>query len=284
MSGMPVPASSSYRPVEIPRQGTAWKGLAAAALVLVLLGVGSLFVWLSRDQPQEVAQSEVPAQTAAPNTGPAANPALPGPQSEVPAIDTTETEEAPAARTTQSPPPAPKPAAPAPEPVPDLQTEPASPPSDDSAEEPAATYAPPIEEPPPVEAGRPIEEMRQLAGDVQTESAQLIDTYQAFLDAKDEAEQEITDDDEKLQENIEELADAAERFHKQLEGGGLIGRLRRRGEDVVKIQQKGRDFDKRAEQVETMMAKVQPNNDVRQAWQSIRRKWQRMAQIAAGLR
>src|SRR5215210_1356785 len=283
MSGMPVPASSSYRPVEIPRQGTAWKRLAAAALVIVLLGVGSLLVWLSRDQPQEVVQSDVPAQTAAPNTGPAANPALPGPQDEVPAIDTTEAEEAPAT-TTQSPSQAPRPAPPSPEPAPELQTEPVSPPSDAAAEEPAATYAPPSAEPPAAEAGRPIEEMRQLAGDVQTESAQLIDTYQAFLDAKDEAEQEITDDDELLQENIEELADAAERFHKQLEGGGLIGRLRRRGEDIVKIQQKGRDFDKRAEQVEAMLAKVQPNDEVRQAWQSIRRKWKRMAQIAAALR
>jgi ABC-type transporter Mla subunit MlaD len=127
--------------------------------------------------------------------------------------------------------------------------------------------------------------MRRLAGDLQTESAQLIDTYQAFLDAKDEAEQEITDNDELLQEQIEELADTAERFHKQLEGGGFIGRLRKRsGDDITKVQQRSRDLDKRGGQVDALMSQVQPNPEVRQAWQSIRRKWKRAAQIAAALR
>jgi serine/threonine-protein kinase len=284
LAAVPAPASSSYRPVEIPRQGNAWKGLAAAALVITLLGIAGLFAWRARTQPQQTAQTEAPAQTVPLETAPAANPVNPAiapSQETVPAVDNPEAEEAPANTATAQPPqiPAPRPA-PAPEP----QDEPASPPSQETTEEPAAVYTPPTEEPPAAAPGRPIEELRQLTGDVQTESTQLIDTYQAFLDAKDEAGQEITDDDELLQENIEELADSAERLNKQLEGGGFIGRLRHRGEDIIKVQQRGRDFNKRAEQVDTLMAKVHPNADVRQAWQSIRRKWKRMVQIAEGLR
>jgi len=52
----------------------------------------------------------------------------------------------------------------------------------------------------------------------------------------------------------------------------------------MKVRQRGRDLDRRGEQVDALMGQVQPNPEVRQAWQSIRRKWKRMAQIAAALR
>lgn len=283
------PAPGSYRPVEIamPRQGTsAGKLLAAAALVAVLLGIGAVALWLTRDRPAEVAQTRAPAESMP------ANPAASLPQETVPPAGTTEPqqeEEAPAPVATKPaaapvPRPSQQPAPPPPEPEP--QEEPAAPlTSPEPVEEPAATSVPPPAEEPAATDSGSMEEMRRLAGDLQTESAQLIDTYQAFLDAKDEADQEITDNDELLLEHIEELADTAERFHKQLEGGGFISRLRKRsGEDVMKVQQRSRDLDRRGEQVEALMGQVQPNPDVRQAWQSIRRKWKRMVQIAASLR
>jgi len=158
-------------------------------------------------------------------------------------------------------------------------------PSPEPADEPAATYVPPAAEEPADTGAGSMEEMRRLAGDLQTESLQLIDTYKAFLEEKEGAEQEITDEDEQLEEHIEALADIAESFHKQLEGRGFIGRLRKRsGDDIIRVQQRGRDLRRRGEQVEDLMRKVQPNPEVRQAWQSIRQKWQRMAQIAASLR
>jgi hypothetical protein len=271
---------------------SAGKIAAAAALVAALLGIGGVALWLTRETPSEVAQAEEQA------IEPTANPASTVSQDQVPPAGTTEPqpgeeeqEETPEPMATQPTKPV---SAPVPRPsqqtappplAPEPQEEPAAPvTSREPADEPAATYTPPVEEPAAADTGS-MEEMRRLAGDLQTESAQLIDTYQAFLDAKDEAEQEITDNDELLQEQIEELSDTAERFHKQLEGGGLIGRLRKRsGDDVTRIQQRSRDLNQRGEQVDTLMGKVQPNPEVRQAWQSIRRKWKRAVQIAAGLR
>lgn len=281
------PAPSSYRSVEIPREGAAWKGLAAAALAIVLLAAGSLFLWISRDSthdgPSEVAQADVPAESIPAGTEPEANPALPAMATVT--TEPQEQEEAQAPVATRQPAPAiPTPERQPPPPPEPQDEEPVPAPSVEPASEPAATYTPPSEQPPAVDLA-PMEEMRGLSSDLQTESAQLIDTYQAFLDGKDAAEQEITDDDELLQEHIEELADSAERFQKLLSGGGVLSRVRRRsGDDVTKVQQRSRELDKRGEQVDALLGKVQPSPEVRQAWQSIRRKWKRVAQIAAGLR
>jgi eukaryotic-like serine/threonine-protein kinase len=273
------PAASSYRPVEIPRRGSAaWKGIAAATLTVLLLGIAGLFFWLSDDGAPGVAQTGPAA------TEPASNPAAESPQESEPAAEVEE-ETLVAAQPVSAP--APRPAQQTAPPPLERQEEPARPaPDEEPAGETAATYTPPppAEEPAVPEAA-PMEEMRRLSGELQTESAQLIDTYQVFLDGKDEAEQEITDDDELLQEHIEELADAAERFRKQLEGGGFIGRLRRRsGDDIARLRQRGRELNQRGEQIEALMTRVQPNPEVQQAWQSIRRKWKRMEQIAAELR
>src|SRR6266545_4890283 len=275
------PSPSSYRPVEISPRGTsAGKVLAVAALLAVLLGIGGAAFWLTREKPAEVAQT---------GTEPAANPAVSAPPEAVPATGTTESrqEQAPAPAVTR---PAPAPVPPpsrqtALPPEPQEETTTAAPESQTSPGEPAATDTPPGEEPTPT-AGSPMEEMRQLASDLQTRSAQLIDTYQAFLDKKDEADQEITDDDEQLQEDIEALADVADRFHKQVEGGGFFGRIRRRppAEHIIKVQQRGRELVQQGQRVDDLMNKVQPGPEVRQAWQDVRRKWKRVAEIAAGLR
>jgi len=135
-------------------------------------------------------------------------------------------------------------------------------------------------------AQAPLEEMRRLAGDLQTQSPQLLATFQAWLEAKNEAEQEITDDDEQLEEDIEELVGTAEGFHNFLEGGGLLARVRKRraGEDVAKVQQRARELARRGQRVDDLMSKTQPGPEVRQAWQEVRRKWKRVAEIAGGLR
>lgn len=279
------PAPSSYRPVEMPRHGTSGgKVLAAAALIVVLLGIGGAAFWLTREKPAEVAQTGLPAQTGpALSTEPATNPPVTEP-STVPETGTPELrrDEAPApAATRPAPVPAPPPRQTAPLPEPQEETSAAP----TIEEPPAATATPPSEEP-AAPATASMEEMRTLAGELQARSAQLIDTYQAFLDGKDEAEQEITADDEQLQEDIEELADAADRFHKQVEGGGFFSRVRRRpaGESIIKVQQRSRELAQRGQRVDDLINKVQPSPEVRQAWQDIRRKWKRAAEIAAALR
>jgi len=288
-AAVPGPAPSSYRPVEIPRQGSsAGKLLAVAALFVVLLGIGGAAVWLNRGKPAEVAQTGLPEQTVPASTEPAANPAVekPGP---VQATGTTEPQkkaEAPAPLVTKPvPAQAPAPVPPPPgqsEPPPQVQHEPAVVPE---SQAPAAPpQAPPSEEPAPADAG-PVEEMRRLAGELPARSAQLLETYQAFLESKDEADQEITDDDERLEEDLEALASAAERFQKQVEGGGFFGRLHRRsGDNVVKLQQRGRELAQRGQRVDDLINKVQPGPEVRQAWQDVRRKWKRAVELAAELR
>ena len=108
----------------------------------------------------------------------------------------------------------------------------------------------------------------------------------AFLDRKDDADQEITDDDEQLQEDIESFADLADHFHKQVEGGGFFGRLRHRqpGENLIKVRQSGRQLALQGQRVDALMNKVQPDAELRQVWQGVRQKWKRMAEVAAELR
>ncbi len=131
-----------------------------------------------------------------------------------------------------------------------------------------------------------MEELRRLATDLQTRSTEILDTYQAFLDAKEEAGEELTDDDETLQEHLEELADAADHFHKAVEGGGFFGRVRRRpaGANLLKVQQRSRELAQKGKEVDALMAKVQPGGDVRQAWKAIRHDWQRALDVATELR
>ncbi|HSN89363.1 MAG TPA: serine/threonine-protein kinase [Thermoanaerobaculia bacterium] len=283
-AALPGPPPSSYRPIEISRQGTsAGKLIAAAALIVALLGAGGLLLWISRDGTPEVAQTDVPEQTAPAETADDSNgtempAAIPAPETGTPASATFSAPVPPPSRQTAPPPPEPQEPEPLPRNEPEVSAIPA--------------YVPPVEEPTvsekieKTEAQAPLEEMRRLAGDLQTRSPQLLETFQTWLETKDEAGQEITDDDEQLEEDIEELADMAEGFHNFLEGGGLIARVRKRraGEDVVKVQQRARELARRGQRVDDLMSKTQPGPEVRQAWQEVRRKWKRVAEIAGGLR
>jgi serine/threonine protein kinase len=269
----PVAGPSSYRPVEIPGRGTpVWKLLIAAVLVVAVLGVAATAFFLNRRmQPAETA-AEVPAVQPVPENAAAASVPAPVETPSAPAVDP------PAAAR-----PAPAPAMPLrPAPADDPEPEPVESLSSEEAET-TVPYTPPAEEPEPALA--PREEMSGLASDLQARSLHLLEIYQAFLEAKDEAGQEITDDDEQLEEDIEALADAAESFNDQLGKGGFLARRRQRsGEDIIRVQQRARELARRGERVEALMDKVQPGPEVRQGWQDVRRRWRRVAEIASGLR
>jgi serine/threonine protein kinase len=277
-AALPGPPPSSYRPIEIPRQGTsAGKLIAAAALIVALLGAaGGLLLWILRDDVPEIAQTDMPAQTVPTET--VAGPTGPNDQDDendqkdpgisatVPAMEPRTPSAAPVSA------PVPPPSRQTAPPI--LEPQEAEPLPQDEPEEsvaPTPTYEPPAEEPEVSQA--PLEEMRRLAGDLQTQSPQLLATFQAWLETKDEAEQEITDDDEQLEEDIEELVDMAESFHNFLEGGGFIAKIRKRraGEDIVKVQQRARELARRGQRVDDLMSKTQPGPEVRQAWQEVRR-------------
>jgi hypothetical protein len=132
----------------------------------------------------------------------------------------------------------------------------------------------------------PIEELRQLGADLQASSARFLETYLAFLEQKEEAGGEITDDDEELEELIEAFAGSAEKFNKQIQGGGFLARLRKRGDTEARPQlgRRARDLADRSARVEALMAKVQPGAEVHQAWQELRQRGQRAGRLVASLR
>jgi hypothetical protein len=143
-------------------------------------------------------------------------------------------------------------------------------------------------EPAPAEdiPAAPVEELRQLGGELQSESAKLLVTYQAFLEQKEEAGGEITDEDEELEELIETFGEVAAKLNGQLQGGGFFARLRKRSDTQARPQLAKR-FQAVAQhggQVDRLMAQVQPGPEVRQAWSEIRRRWQRVGALVSSLR
>ena len=278
----PAVDQSSYRPIpaDAPAGGTAWKVAVGVAAVLALLtGVG-LALWMRNERPPETAQG--PASTAVPaeEIGSAVSPPVtPTPAPAAKATPAPANVETPRGA---SPPPSPKSATPhgasLQEPTPAVMETPAI---TTPVETPAEPSLETVEEVP----AAPIDELKRLGGELRSESARLIETYDAFLNKKDEEDAEITDADEELQELIESFAGTAEKLDSQLSGGGFFARLRNRKDKDARPQlaKRFRALADRGAQVERLMAQVQPGPEVTQAWQGIRRRWQRVGAIIAGL-
>jgi serine/threonine-protein kinase len=270
----PPPAgSTSYRPVD----GSGWKGAAAgAALVLALAAVG-LFLW-TRPEPepvvpaqeaaQEPVQQEEPPQTVeATVTAPASAvppPALPAPRRE-PVPQTREAEPRPA---------------PVVVPVEDVEvrTEPEPTPAEPEA-------APSSTDPEPAAEDPPTEEMRQTASDLLAASHHLVELYEVFLEQKEDGGADLTEADERLQEELEVFVGAAETFNKQFKDGAFArarNRFRSRSEAEARneMRRRARELAMSGGRVEALMAQVQPSPEVRQSWNEVKRGWQRIARIA----
>ncbi|HEV2846227.1 MAG TPA: serine/threonine-protein kinase, partial [Thermoanaerobaculia bacterium] len=265
---LPVaPVGTSYRPVEAP----GWrKGVMAAALLLVLAGA---FLWSRREVPVPLDRPADPIVNGAAET-PAQATAAPAALPPVPTAK-PETKADPPPRVQEKP----KPAAPAPSVLPEPETtEQAAPP------EPAAP-APTVEPPSPAEPSPadefPVDELRRLGAELAANSESLIEVYETFLGEKEEGGAEITEADEKLQAEMEALAETVGRFNKRLKDG-FLGRNKGRlstaeGRDEVK--RRAREMTLAAGRVEKLMAETQPGPNVKQSWQEIRRRWERVAQI-----
>jgi serine/threonine protein kinase len=260
----PPPEAGSYRP--IPSGGMGWKlAVGSAAVLAVLTGVG-VALWSGEEPKEIVAGPTVPAQSLA-DAPPPAQPAV------VP-LPTATPARAPERKPRQEPPP------PLPEPSPVVQ-EPIAP-----VETPAAPEPEPSPEVSQEIPAAPIEELRRLGGELQTESAQLLETYLAFLEKKEDGGADITDADEELEELIEDFAGTAENFNNQLAGRGFFTRLRNRKDADARpqLQKRFKALADRGVQVDRLMNQVQPGPEVRQAWQGIRTRWQRVGTIISGLK
>jgi hypothetical protein len=262
------------------RSGLGWKLALGIAAVLAVL-TGAVLAILTSDDTTPDAQ-----ETAA-----AASPDDPTGQTPAPAGETlAETPEstveiAPAATdpvSVETPRPRPR-LVPATEPAPEEESEAET----EAPEETAAVYQPAEPEPspePPV-SDAPFEELKRLGTEIQASGAGLLATYQAFLEQKENAGGEITDDDEELEDLIDSFAGSAEKFNKYIQGGGFLARLRRRGDTEVRplLSKRMKDLADRADQVDALMGRVQPGAEVRQAWQQLRQRGQRAGRLVAAL-
>jgi hypothetical protein len=163
-------------------------------------------------------------------------------------------------------------------PPPGAQPEPeATPAAEPEAAEVSPTPTPDDE--PETTTDAPAEELRRIAGELKTESERLYTLYERFLEQKEDGGAELTEADEQLLEELEVFEDAAARFNRQFQEGFLKRLRRRSSEDRTQLVRRGEQLAERGRAVDGLMAQVQPGPEVQQAWQEIRRRWKRAAEV-----
>jgi serine/threonine-protein kinase len=278
----PPVSAGSYRSVSLDRPGSgAWKLALGAALVVLLAVAGAVLWQLQPDGEPEPASDAAPAPDAAPGSPDSAvlsppvdpQPSEPGDRNPAPVSASASRQPSlpPAQESPRTLPPTPEPTAPEGSEAPPASAdspEPTTTPEGSSAQTSEAT------------GELPADELKRLGGDLQAGTARLYTAYQTFLEAKNEADQEITDDDEQLEEDLEALMDSAERFNGGLQGGGVLARLRgRSGSDVEQLRRRAGKLTERAQRVDALIARTQPGPEVQAQWQEVRGQWRRAVQI-----
>ncbi|MEA2560497.1 MAG: eukaryotic-like serine/threonine-protein kinase [Acidobacteriota bacterium] len=268
-ASQPQPEAGSYQP--IPSGGMGWKlAVGIAAVLAVLTGVG-VALW-SGEEPEEIVAENVAGTVPAQSLAVAPPPAQPAAEP----LPTAAPERTPERKPRLEPTPFPRP-----EPTPAVQ-EPVTP----VVETPAAPQPEPSPEVVEGIPAAPIEELRRLGGELQAESTQLLETYLAFLEKKENGGADITDADEELESLIEAFSETAEKLNNQVTGGGFFARLRNRKDTDARpqLEKRFKALADRGVQVDRLMNQVQPGPEVRQAWQGIRTRWQRVGTIISGLK
>jgi serine/threonine protein kinase len=281
--------STSYRPVETPKGKVGWIAAVLAAVFVAIVAVGS-FLWTRRGPVEPVPAETTPVTTAeatpmqavAPPPSPAvtAEPlttvaAAPAPVSQPPQPIPSGT------RSQEMPKPAVPPSSSRPEPAPSVPEE-----TPAKAPEPAA---PVVDEPEPEPTPSvpstgelPYEELRRVSDELVAASERLGETYDNFLEQKEDGGAELTEADEQLQSDLEALTDAASHLNKRFKEGFFTrGRLRN-PQNRIEIASRFRTLADTASQVDRLMAQVQPGPEVRQDWKEVRRRWVRISEILRG--
>jgi serine/threonine-protein kinase len=275
----PLPAgtdASLNRPVPAearPSRGCGWKlAVGAAAVVALLTGV---FLATYTDDTPGDAPGPTPAAAESPDPGASGAPEAPG-ETPAPSVVIIPAGETPAPQPSATPS---EPSEPATDAAPDEEPEETDSPADVSVDGQTPETGP------AAAPAAPIDELKQLGTELQAQSAKLLDTYQAFLDQKEDDGGELTDDDEELSNLIESFADSAEKLNKQIQGGGFLARLRRRNDTETRLQivKHLKDLVDRATEVNALMMRVRPSEEVRQAWQELHWRCQRAARLVAAL-
>jgi hypothetical protein len=129
--------------------------------------------------------------------------------------------------------------------------------------------------------GLPAEDLSRLGGELSAAGERLVELYATFLDQKEEAGSELTAGDEKLQEELEVFAEAADRFNKRFKDG-IFARTRNRllkTDQQADVLRRFRDLAAAGDRVNRLMAEVPHSPEVRQEWQEVLRRWQQTSLI-----
>lgn len=286
-SAIPTPPpQSSYRPVELRRPGWGKAGLGIAAALVVLVVSAALFLRSRGEAPEETAPplQEIQETASAPASTVAAqlSPTTPAEPAAVEPEPIAQTPPRPASVVPPRERPAPVPG-PAREETPGTTFQPveSAPPA---APEPAPEEVPSPAEPEPAE-DEPAGELNGPAGELASASANLYALHETWLGQKEDEGGEITDADERLQEELEALEEATSRFHGQFKDGVFARtRNRLRGADAQKrkadIARRARELVTVGQRVDALMTETQPGPEVRQAWADVKRRCQRIAAMA----
>lgn len=282
----PVP-STSYRPVEAPKGKGGLIAAVLAAVFVAVLAAGA-FLWTRRGPAKPVPAEATPISSAAVPTRTVAPPPSPAvtaePLTTVAAAPATVSQPPRPAPSETRPRETPKPVAPPPssrpEPTPSVSEE-----APAKAPEPAPAAEEPEPEPEPsvsTTGELPFEELHRLSGELLAASEKLGETYDNFLEQKEDGGAELTEADEQLQNYLETLTDAAESLDKRFKEGFFTrGRLRT-PKNRAEIANRFRNLANTASQVDRLMAQVQPGPEVRQDWKEVRRRWVRIGEILRG--
>jgi hypothetical protein len=269
---LPVAPSqgTSYRPVG---EAGGKRGILIAAAAVLVLGIAlTAFLLGTRREPQPAAtppqvhpapvpaaSSPAPVQT---ETTAATNPA---PQPAAPLVSASPPTPVPRRREKESPKPAatPEPTVAAPAPVPEKVA--------------------PAPEPSPAQEEALPQNLPKLTAELAERSDKLLSLYKEFLDKKKDGGAELTDADNQLEDQINELDTAADRLNKRVNERFFVrawDRMKRQDQQEA-IRRRAQDIAGAAGHIDRLMAQAQPSADVRQEWQEVRRRWTRVSQMLA---
>jgi eukaryotic-like serine/threonine-protein kinase len=259
------PPGTSYRPM---REAGGKRGLLIAVVTVALLALGlTVFLLGIGREPEPAAAPPVhPAPAAVkPAQVEATVAANPAPQPAMPTVSASpQPLQTPRRKEKESPRPA------------------ASPEPTVAAPAPEKTVPAPVEPAPAQEEALP-QNLPQLTGELVERSDKLLRLYKEFLDKKKDGGAELTDADNQLEDQINELDTAADRFNKRVNERFFVrawDRLKRQDQQEA-LRRRSQDITGAVAHIDRLMVQVQPSADVRQEWQEVRRRWGRVAQLLA---
>jgi hypothetical protein len=149
-----------------------------------------------------------------------------------------------------------------------------------AAPAPAPEKAP---EPAPAPEETLPQNLSQLTGELVQRSDKLLRLYKEFLDRKKDGGAELTEADDQLENQINELDTAADRLNKRVNERTFVRAWDRlKGQDRQEaIRRRLQDIASAGAHIDRLMVQVRPSADVRQEWQEVRRRWVRVSQMVA---